>query len=265
MDHRLIFALSFSIVFLGILYLISGKGIKAAWVDLGWSMTIGALGLYFSIAGEGDLTRRVIFGSMILVWSLRLSSHLYRDRIKGSKVDTRYVQLRQDWGKDASKNFLIFFQVQAILAFLLALPFFIYGNCEEPISKSFIYISLAIFFLAVSGEWLADHQLHSFKKCSNSGEVCSIGLWKYSRHPNYFFEWLHWVAYIFMALDTQYWWVSLLVASVMLFLILFVTGIPPTEAQSLISRGAKYRQYQKATSEFIPWFPKKLIEEDKNV
>ena len=107
---------------------------------------------------------------------------------------------------------------------------------------------------------LADRQLVRFKRRPESrGKTCREGWWRYSRHPNYFFEWLHWWSYVALAAGSSYWWVTLLAPAAMLHFLLNVTGIPPTEAQALASRGEDYRQYQRTTSVFIPWFPKKEI------
>ena len=82
------------------------------------------------------------------------------------------------------------------------------------------------------------------------------GLWRYSRHPNYFFEWLVWIAYAMFALASPWGWISLACPAVMLYFLLRVTGIPATEAQALKSRGDDYREYQRTTSAFVPRRPK---------
>jgi steroid 5-alpha reductase family enzyme len=91
----------------------------------------------------------------------------------------------------------------------------------------------------------------------NRGKTCRLGLWKYSRHPNYFFEWLYWWVYVLIAWTAPLGWISLLAPGLMLFFLLKVTGIPATEAQAVRSRGDDYRDYQRTTSMFIPWFPQK--------
>jgi steroid 5-alpha reductase family enzyme len=117
---------------------------------------------------------------------------------------------------------------------------------------------LAIGVLSIAGESLADWQLSRFRsQAANRGQVCNHGLWRYSRHPNYFFEWLHWWAYVCFAISNWPWGcLTLLGPLTMWYLITRVTGIPPTEAQSLKSRGEAYRRYQQTTSPFFPWFPR---------
>ena len=115
----------------------------------------------------------------------------------------------------------------------------------------------ALWLLALGGEALADAQLAAFKRDSaNKGRVCAVGLWRFSRHPNYFFEWLIWVAFFVFALGSPRGWVAIIGPASILYLLLRVTGIPLTEEQALRSKGDAYRRYQQTTSAFIPWFPK---------
>ena len=104
---------------------------------------------------------------------------------------------------------------------------------------------------------LADRQLSAFKADpANRGRTCRQGLWRWSRHPNYFFEWVHWLAYVPLAWGSSWWPATLLAPAIMLYLVTKVTGIPPTEAQSLRSRGEDYADYQRTTSAFFPWPPR---------
>ena len=112
---------------------------------------------------------------------------------------------------------------------------------------------------AFAGEALADSQLKSFRmNPANKGKVCDIGLWRWSRHPNYFFEWFGWVSYPVIALSFDYpWGFATLLAPLFMFWILrYVTGVPPLEEQMLKSRGDAYRAYQAQTSVFFPLPPK---------
>ena len=159
----------------------------------------------------------------------------------------------------------MFFQAQALLAIVLALPFFLAARRTDPGISGFEVAGLLIWVAGVAGESLADHQLARFKSDpANRGKTCRAGLWRYSRHPNYFFEWLHWWAYAALAVGSVFWWIPVAAPLVMLYFLLKVTGIPPTEAQALASRGDDYREYQRTTSAFIPWFPKKEADRDES-
>ena len=116
-----------------------------------------------------------------------------------------------------------------------------------------------IWLLSLTGEALSDAQLAAFKRAkANHGRVCDVGLWRYSRHPNYFFEWMIWIAYFVFALASAWGWVAAIGPLSILYLLLRVTGIPLTEEQSLRSKGDAYRHYQKTTNAFVPWLPKKI-------
>jgi steroid 5-alpha reductase family enzyme len=118
-------------------------------------------------------------------------------------------------------------------------------------------IGVVIALMAMLGEMLADYQLNQFKKSAESkGKTCRSGLWRYSRHPNYFFDWLWWSGLALMATQSPHGWVGWASPMLILWLIFKVTGIPASEAQSLLTRGEEYRQYQQQTSVFVPWFPK---------
>ena len=84
------------------------------------------------------------------------------------------------------------------------------------------------------------------------GKTIRSGLWRYSRHPNYFFQWLAWIAFALIALAAPWGWIALFAPALILYLILFVTGVPPSEERALASRGDDYRRYQRETSVFVP-------------
>ena len=109
---------------------------------------------------------------------------------------------------------------------------------------------------SLHGGAIADRQLRAFARDpANKGKVCDQGLWAWSRHPNYFFEWLHWFSYVLLCWQHPWGWLTVIAPLVMLYFILFVTGIPPTEKQALKSRPKSYRDYQRTTSPFFPWPP----------
>ena len=118
-------------------------------------------------------------------------------------------------------------------------------------------LGVAVWMIGISGEGMADRQLMRFRRDpSNAGKVCRDGLWRYSRHPNYFFEGVLWCGYVLMGVGVPNGWITLVGPVLMIGSLLKVTGIPLAEAQALHSRGDAYREYQRTTSVFIPWFPK---------
>lgn len=227
----------------------------AAVVDVVWTVTTGALGVVFASVGDGPAERRALAAALIGLWALRLSGHLLPRLFQGSE-DARYRTLRTQWGMWADLRFLWFFQSQALAAPLFAASVGIAGDAEG--SRSLVdALGAAIGAIALGGEWLADRQLARFRTVANNrDQVCDVGLWKYTRHPNYFFEWLFWWSFVPLALSSSWWWLTLGPPAAMFYFLNFVTGIPPAEAQSLARRGAAYREYQQRTSPFFPWPPR---------
>ncbi|MBN2291155.1 MAG: DUF1295 domain-containing protein [Pirellulales bacterium] len=255
---QIVLGLLLSSLVMAVLWFIQRKTLNAGIVDVGWGAMIGVLGMLFAATSDGLATRRAIVGLMIGIWSLRLSVHLLTDRIIGHPEEGRYQTLRAKWGTKAGRNLLLFFQVQAVLALLFAMPVLTVSHNKTSPLNAWDYLGIAIWLIAVGCTALADRQLAIFKSRPDSrGKTCRDGLWRYSRHPNYFFEWLHWWTYAAMSVGAAYWWVPVAAPLIMLFFLFKVTGIPPTEAQALASRGEDYRNYQRTTSVFVPWFPKK--------
>jgi steroid 5-alpha reductase family enzyme len=241
-----------------VLWLMQRRTRNAGIVDVGWAAGIGVLGVLFAASSDGWLHRRILVGVLIGVWSARLAIYLLLDRVAGQPEEGRYRTLRQKWGAAADRNLFFFFQAQAILDVFFALPILIVAHYAASRWTGWDLAGVLIWVVSVGNTVLADRQLARFKRRpENRGKTCREGWWRYSRHPNYFFEWLHWWSYVAMAVGAAYWWVTLLAPAVMLFFLFKVTGIPPTEAQALVSRGEEYREYQRTTSVFIPWFPKK--------
>ena len=233
------------------------KRIKdAGVVDVFWSLTVASLGLFFCVVGFGNPYRRWIAGAMILLWALRLSYHLFC-RWQFSPEDERYVMLKKEWGQQAQSRMFRFYQFQAMGSFLFSIPLFLAANNESGLSWLDL-VGVVVFIVAVVGEATADAQLARFKRDpNNDGKVCRDGLWFYSRHPNYFFEFAHWFSYVFLAITAGMGWLALFAPAAMFFFLTKKTGIPMTEAQAVKSKGDAYRDYQSSTNAFFPGPPRK--------
>jgi steroid 5-alpha reductase family enzyme len=254
---QILIGLLFVVVLMSLLWLVQRTTRNAGIVDVAWAGSVGVLGVFFAATGAGDVNRRLVAGLLIGIWSLRLTVYLFH-RVVGHPEEGRYATLRAQWGDNADSRLFRFFQMQAAAALVFALPLVVISSNSAPLSPITAGISLAIWTIGMSGIYLADVQLERFKSDpDNVGRTCRTGLWRYSRHPNYFFEWIHWWAYLPLALLAPFWWIALVIPLLLLYFVLFVTGIPPTEAQAVASRGEDYRRYQRTTSAFVPWFPRK--------
>jgi steroid 5-alpha reductase family enzyme len=229
---------------------------NASIVDLGWAAGLAAMGLLYAWLGVGDSSRKALAGATFSLAGLRLAVHLAA-RILGHPEEGRYVQLRKEWGSHIEVKFLGFFLFQALIAAAMSLPVAIAASDGASGLRWNEFFAAGIWSMAWVGEWVADAQLARFKrKPANKGRTCRDGLWRYSRHPNYFFQWILWVSYALFATASPYGWLAWFAPAAMLFFLFRVTGIPATEEQALRSRGADYRSYQGTTSAFVPWFPK---------
>ena len=241
-----------------VLWIVQRRTGNAGIVDAGWAAGIGLLGVFYSATSAGYLPRRVLVAVLIGIWSSRLAIYLLLDRVVGHPEEGRYRTLRAKWGAAAEKRLFIFFQTQALAALFFSVPVLVVAYHSVDCWTPWDLAGVLIWCISVGNTILADRQLAQFKQRPGSrGKTCRDGWWRYSRHPNYFFEWLHWWAYVVLAVGSAYWWITLLAPVAMLYFLLKVTGIPPTEAQALASRGEDYRSYQRTTSVFIPWFPKR--------
>jgi len=224
-------------------------------VDFGWTSNFSIIVLWLYYSKFNLSLSQGLLSLMYLIWSLRLSTHIFI-RLKQNGEDPRYFEYKQKWSKF---TFFIFFQFQAFLNAVLSLPLFLVFHQDTDLS-TIQYLALALWGLALAGETLADHQLKVFTSLkANRGRTCRQGLWRYSRHPNYFFEWLIWVAFALYALPLETGYLGLLSPLLMWIFLNKITGIPPAEKRSLQSRGDDYRDYQQKTSAFFPWFSKEPL------
>lgn len=229
---------------------------NAGIADLGWALSFCLAAWAYFFIGYGYSPKKWVMTSMATMWSLRLTWHLFR-RYRTSDEDPRYQELRKTWGKTAGENmqFFMMFMFQAVLAILLSLPFLFVSAWATVGWQGIEILGILFWLIGIVGETFADQQLFQFKQNpSNRAQVCQEGLWFYSRHPNYFFEFIVWIGFFFFALGTDGGWLSILSPALMLLLLTQVSGIPVSEEQARKSKGAPYQEYQKTTSSFIPWF-----------
>jgi steroid 5-alpha reductase family enzyme len=148
--------------------------------------------------------------------------------------------------------------IQGALNAFLSLPFLFACVNGDPLLRTIEIVGVFVFVVSLVGESAADSSLNAFRERPDSrGRVCRDGLWRYSRHPNYFFEWLIWCAFALVASAAPWGFVAWSAPALMLYFLFRITGIPATEEQALRSRGDAYREYQRTTSVFVPWFRRK--------
>lgn len=249
----------FALALMLLLFMVQRRNNDAGIVDAGWAGGLGLAALWYAMAAPGEPVHRLLLALVAAPWGFRLAVYLFRDRVLRGEEDGRYQTLRAHWGDRAQLFFFLFFLLQALLIPLFSIPFLATALQTRGL-QIWDLVGLLMGWGAIAGESLADRQLSRWRsQPENRGKTCRAGLWRYSRHPNYFFEWLHWWAYIFFCIGSP-WILAAFAGPALIMLLLFrVSGIPYKEAQALKSRGDDYRDYQQSTSLFIPWFPKKRI------
>jgi steroid 5-alpha reductase family enzyme len=240
---------------------------NSGWVDTIWTFSVGLVGAHsalWPVAGASLNARQWLVAALVAIWSLRLGVHI-AIRTAGISDDPRYAAFAAEWGADSPRRMFIFLQNQAFGSIPLVFAIFVAAHVPQGALRLQDDLGALILMVGIAGEGLADAQLQAFRqRPANQGRVCDAGLWRWSRHPNYFFEWLGWFAYPVIALSPDYasdpWgWASLLAPAFMYWILVHVTGIPPLEAQMLRSRGERYRDYQSRTSAFFPMPPQKAV------
>ncbi len=224
-------------------------------VDISWSLGVAGVAACYAMLAADEMVRVIVVMGLVIAWALRLSLHVWY-RFRHLPPDGRYEKLAEHWGSQARARMFRFYQMQALGIVIFSMPILVALLNPEPLSW-IGYCGLVVGLIGVIGESIADWQLNRFRRNpANRGEVCQSGLWRFSRHPNYFFEWLHWWGYVGLAITWMPWGLlSLIGPLAMWYFLTQVTGIPQTEAQAIRSRGDKYREYQRSTNAFFPWFP----------
>jgi steroid 5-alpha reductase family enzyme len=235
---------------------------NSGWVDTIWTFSLGLVGAGSALwpaGGAAPNARQWLVAALVAVWSLRLGFHI---AVRTAKIidDPRYAAFAKEWGVDSPRKMFIFLQNQGFGSIPLVFSIFVAARFPSDALRLQDTLGALILFIGIAGEALADAQLKRFRETpANKGRVCDAGLWRWSRHPNYFFEWFGWLAYPVIAISPDYpWgWATLLAPIFMYWILVHVTGIPPLEAQMLRSRGERYRDYQARTSMFFPLPPQK--------
>jgi steroid 5-alpha reductase family enzyme len=230
---------------------------NSGWVDTIWTFSLGLVGVagaLWPMAGQAVTPRQWLIAALVTLWSLRLGSHI---AARSAKItdDPRYAAFAQEWGVRSPRRMFIFLQNQGFGSIPLVFSIFVAAHVPLPALRIQDYLGALILLAGIAGEALADAQLKAFRSDpSHKGKVCYTGLWAWSRHPNYFFEWFGWLAYPVIAISAGYaWgWLALLGPTFMYWILVHVTGIPPLEDQMLRSRGDAYRAYQSRTRKFFP-------------
>jgi len=242
-----------------VVWLVSRVIHNAGIVDVAWALGFTLAAALYIYLGHPSNIRQGLMLMMNTIWSLRLAWHLaLRFKKWYPEEDPRYTALRAQMGDSAEVKMLMVFLWQASILALMTAPLAVAVADRRSDLDVWQYAGMAMWLVALCGESLADYQLSLFTaQPLNKGRTCQIGLWRYSRHPNYFFEWLGSLAFFIYASDSPYGIWTVICPAVLLHLLINVSGVKPAEAHSLQSR-SDYADYKRRTSTFVPWFRKDL-------
>ncbi len=228
---------------------------RSGWIDAIWTLGVGAIGAILAVAALGDVGagwRQGAVAAAILLWAARLGGHIIVRTLNGPD-DPRYAKLIEDWGDKASLRLFAFLQVQAVVGATLALAVALAAHATSPHFRIADGLGLVVFVIALAGEAVADAQLARFKADpTRKGQICDVGLWGRSRHPNYFFEWLVWAAFAIAASGDAVGLLAWIAPALMYAVLRYASGVPPLEEHMLRTRGEAFRAYQERTPVFFP-------------
>lgn len=225
-------------------------------VDIAWGISFITGYLAMQLFEPTNSATIILSGVMLAAWGLRLSWHIFRRFLRSNRQDERYTKIMSSWppGNKIRQSLFRIFIPQAIIASVVALPIIVI-YLYKPSYSGVVMAGLIVWIIGYTTEATADRQLRNFMVNSKPNALMQSGLWRYSRHPNYFGEVTMWWGLAIMACSTELWWLGIIGASTITMLICLVSGIPLAEARSTSKKS--WDHYKRTTSVLIPWPPKK--------
>ena len=242
---------------MAVAFLVQRATARDGWADVFWSFGVGAVGALAVITSSNMASpaRQYLVAGLLTIWSLRLGIHVLSRTLRNIG-EPRYAKMREEWGALGNSRMFFFLQSQAFAGAMLVICVYVAAARPDAQLELPDYLGALIMVVALSGEAIADLQLKRFAKDpANQGKVCDTGLWAWSRHPNYFFEWMCWISYVLIGADFDgdyaHGWLTLAAPSLMYVLLRHVSGVPLMEQHMLATRGNAFRSYQRRTSVFF--------------
>ncbi len=244
-------------IYMNIVFLIALKNKNNGLVDVGWGfgfVMISIFSLLFNI--DNSLFIKVIPTILVMLWGLRLSYYLFKRNYK-KEEDYRYKDMRQRWGKKVNINaYFKVFMLQGLLMSIISLPIIFFNSSGIEKLNILNIIGVIVWVIGYIFEVVGDYQLKNFiKDQNNKGKIMTSGLWKYTRHPNYFGESLMWWGIFLITINSSLGYYGVVSPTLITFLLVFVSGIPLLEKK--YENNKEFQEYARKTSKFIPWFVKK--------
>ncbi len=231
---------------------------SSGWIDAIWTLAVGVFGMAAALAPWPAQPggRAMLVAGVVGIWSLRLGAHIAMRTARAGE-DPRYAALAGEWGAAFPRRLLLFLQVQALAALVLVASLRLAATNPAPFPGLADALAVAVALAGVAGEAVADAQLKAFRRDrSRERSICEQGLWRWSRHPNYFFESLFWMSAPLFAINSTgghpLGWMALGAPILMYVLLAHVSGVPPLERHMLASHGQAFRALQRRVNAFFP-------------
>ena len=225
-------------------------------VDIGWGpgfILVAALTFFF---WRGTTARQLLANGLVCVWALRLAVHIMA-RNRGRGEDYRYANWRRTWGRwFVPRSFLQIFMLQGFFLMIIAIPLILINRPGAGGLRLLDFTGAAVWTLGFLFEAVGDFQLKAFKADpANKGRIMDRGLWRVTRHPNYFGEAVMWWGIFLVALSAPGGWAAIVSPLVITGLLLRVSGV--TLLEKKYEGNPAYADYVRGTNAFVPWFPRK--------
>jgi steroid 5-alpha reductase family enzyme len=225
-------------------------------VDVAWGFGFILVAMLTFFLSPGFTWRHILMTGLVCIWGMRLALYIYA-RNKGKGEDFRYARWRKEWGKMfVLRSFLQIFVLQGILLLIISYPVMLVNHSETKGFSFWDVMGVGIWLVGFFFEAVGDFQLSRFKKTpQNKGKIMNKGLWRYTRHPNYFGEATLWWGIFLIALPLKDGWTAAIGPILITFLLLRVSGV--TMLEKKYAGNQDFLEYARRTSPFFPWIPKK--------
>jgi len=223
--------------------------------DIAWGLGFVAIVIFLFITQSATKQSNIVY-ILTIIWGMRLAIHI-GVRTKGKPEDFRYKKWRDEWGKYfVLRSYLQVYLLQGFFMWIISVPIILVSMAKNQPISLFMFVGLIIWLIGFAFESIGDYQLMQFiKHKQNKSDIMQTGLWKYTRHPNYFGEVLVWWGIFIMVLPLEYGLWAIISPITISFLLLYVSGIPMLEAK--YKDNVTFQEYKKRTSAFFPMLPKK--------
>jgi steroid 5-alpha reductase family enzyme len=256
MIQYLLFSALAVFLYMTLLFAISMAKKDNSIADIGWGVGFVLVSFLTLFLERGFEIRHVLVTGLVLIWGIRLAVHILM-RNKGKGEDFRYAKWRKEWGKYfVLRSYLQVFMLQGLLMLVVSYEIILVNSSVKSGLNILDILGVMVWLFGFLFETVGDFQLLKFKRDKNNrGKIMTSGLWRYTRHPNYFGEATMWWGLFLIALSVAHGWTALISPLVITVMLLRVSGV--TLLEKKYKGNKEFEEYAKRTSSFIPWFPKK--------